>query len=1640
MKDIAKFSNLHQGQTIVVCGCGESLNEFAEPGCFITIGVNDVGRRFQPNYLVVVNPPNQFSGDRFRYVETSQAEYLFTQLDLGVKHPNIVKFQLGQFGGTDFSNPNILHYTNNSPYIALCLAFLMGAKRIGLIGIDFTDHHFFSKTGRHPLAPQFEAINEQYHRLAKAAESLGIGIFNLSGISRLTAFPKMTLGEFENLSQSLPENTEKNESLKIVSYATTPIAGVPAILARCINDRTTHSARCVWATNDYGNGVNFAGDVEWRKQPQVAESLLAEADLIIVHNGKTAPEHEKLFKDKAIITMAHNYLWNVDEQFFKKGFPRLVVGQYQATLLEFKDWSVVPNPIPFWEAEYQPGSKPDQIAICYTPSGKHERYAPEHKLYWHSKGYETTMKILEKLSRQFPLKLEVITNRQISHAESLAMKMRSHIVIDECVTGSYHRNSLEGLSGGCVVVNGLGILPEVADVLRLCSGESAEIPFVSATLENLERILTELIESRKDTLIQKGLKNRLWLEKNWNFERHWQRFWMPVIEKSLKKIKGDILFDKPAQYINSNEVNGGVKMREIKEGVSIVIPHGGKDRLPHLRACLANLRQCADVGEIIVVEMDKTPLAAEIARKWADKYVFIHRSDLFERARALNTGSTFAECEFVLWLDNDLLMPHDFFTKAVAEIRSRRLDYLKPYAETAYLNAADSENVMQGIRNPEACRPANVVYGGGSGRAEITRKDFLMRCGGIPDGFRGWGGEDNAWSHKAYLLGKAGATQNRSQKLFHLFHLLSGGYGGEQHKAANPHYQANVALFNKIYAVRDAKQFLETFPPQKYSPWNIPQKIVFVAGKTAESLAKTRQTAQWFEELLGAQVEIISFDGGAGKISADLSEKQPDAIIFFDKPFSEELLSDKDFAGFVERSVLIADDDFDVNEVENLSLTILTKHEPIESTRNNPKIWFRKNEKPEETDFQSLALALAQPLSVILGKSQSEFRKNIASSNQPKTELPVWFYWEGVRPDWIEACHQTILAKNQNARFLTSETFAELWTEDRDIDISHLYVAHRADFIRAYLLAKFGGLWLDADCVVMQDLQFLLDKLDKYDFIAHRERNGLFTNDLMAAKPGSVIAREFYENICRTLRTTRTIGWRAIGGDPLTQILNKKETIFLELDCEQIQPICWSEPEKFFAAGSESEHLDKFDERAICYMLSNGAVINYQKKYPNASLTAADTFFSFAVRRALSDQKTNGNNPAHDKDLQFQSKNNGANPETQKIANRRHTVSFYLEMIAKIAPQKVLDIDVGLGRWAVLLRDLFESSNDKKQWQMSIEAIVEEKPKSKDLSKFFYNRVRVGALDECLKSLEEKPDLLILGDYLTRDSSVESEKILERMLNFSDYILLNVNRNKNNNGSNLSNNVEGLFRYLELQIEQVAAYQAKEDSASFLLSQNDPKKLRPKSRMTDVFYDMAQLFTQQRMESISGPGSSLAQTAEIRRRLPLLFASLEINSMLDAPCGDHNWLRHVDLKLEKYVGIDVVPSIIEQNRNRYENQIKKFYVSDITKDFLPQCDLIFCRDYLVHLSFTEIFAALRNFCNSDAKYLLMTTFPNTQVNADIQTGGWRTLNFQIAPFHFPAPIRLLNERCTENNGKFADKSLGLWKISDIEKVCAEKLN
>lgn len=186
-------------------------------------------------------------------------------------------------------------------------------------------------------------------------------------------------------------------------------------------------------------------------------------------------------------------------------------------------------------------------------------------------------------------------------------------------------------------------------------------------------------------------------------------------------------------------------------------------------------------------------------------------------------------------------------------------------------------------------------------------------------------------------------------------------------------------------------------------------------------------------------------------------------------------------------------------------------------------------------------------------------------------------------------------------------------------------------------------------------------------------------------------------------------------------------------------------------------------------------------------------------------------------------------------------------------------------------------------------------------------------------------------------------------------------------------------------------------------------------------------------ESVSGLGSEDSATLRLRTELPKLLADLGVETFLDIPCGDFGWLSKADLLVQRYIGADLVDTLVQSNRVRFAGQPgKEFQRLDLCSDPLPRADVVFCRDCLVHLSFANIQRAIANLKRSGSTWLLTTTFLECERNDDIQDGDWRMLNFAIAPFQWPVPARVLVEGCTEAGGGYEDKALGLWRLAEIQ--------
>jgi hypothetical protein len=179
-------------------------------------------------------------------------------------------------------------------------------------------------------------------------------------------------------------------------------------------------------------------------------------------------------------------------------------------------------------------------------------------------------------------------------------------------------------------------------------------------------------------------------------------------------------------------------------------------------------------------------------------------------------------------------------------------------------------------------------------------------------------------------------------------------------------------------------------------------------------------------------------------------------------------------------------------------------------------------------------------------------------------------------------------------------------------------------------------------------------------------------------------------------------------------------------------------------------------------------------------------------------------------------------------------------------------------------------------------------------------------------------------------------------------------------------------------------------------------------------------------ESISGPGSSIAATGKMRAEFSNLLKIYDIQSIVDIPCGDFNWMSSVDLKEIKYVGGDIVIDLIEANRKKYGDYT--FGVYDLRFDALPEADLLLCRDCFIHLPLFDILLCLKNIRASKIRWCLLSTYYSTEENSEL-SGLWRPINLLRPPFNLPEPQALITERAGAD--KHFDKSLGLWDVSAI---------
>lgn len=172
----------------------------------------------------------------------------------------------------------------------------------------------------------------------------------------------------------------------------------------------------------------------------------------------------------------------------------------------------------------------------------------------------------------------------------------------------------------------------------------------------------------------------------------------------------------------------------------------------------------------------------------------------------------------------------------------------------------------------------------------------------------------------------------------------------------------------------------------------------------------------------------------------------------------------------------------------------------------------------------------------------------------------VFIFWVGREYKIIKFLraliyHHSNNGKNYKVHFINYDNLRDYIKEEIPECFWKLSPMHQSDYLRVQVIYHYGGIWLDSDTIVMDDLSSLFEILDQYDgFLVQdvREKTHISTpgnylvNGIFGSRPKTKLMNIWKREIDITLQQKEeNIGWTDLGEVILNRIKYKYE-IFLD--------------------------------------------------------------------------------------------------------------------------------------------------------------------------------------------------------------------------------------------------------------------------------------------------------------------------------------------------------------------------------------------------------------------------------------------------------------------------------------------------------------
>ncbi len=122
-------------------------------------------------------------------------------------------------------------------------------------------------------------------------------------------------------------------------------------------------------------------------------------------------------------------------------------------------------------------------------------------------------------------------------------------------------------------------------------------------------------------------------------------------------------------------------------------------------------------------------------------------------------------------------------------------------------------------------------------------------------------------------------------------------------------------------------------------------------------------------------------------------------------------------------------------------------------------------------------------------------------------------------------------------------------------------------------------------------------------------------------------------------------------------------------------------------------------------------------------------------------------------------------------------ISYVIDIIKTLDPQRILDFGAGFGRWGILAREFLEIWGDANYsgiWKRQIDGVEVFADYIKPYHHYFYTNIYIEEGYSWIFSNTAKYDLAIFGDVLEHFEKTKAFQILDKALSISDFVLVNI--------------------------------------------------------------------------------------------------------------------------------------------------------------------------------------------------------------------------------------------------------------------------